>query len=1054
MKKSRWCSEVKKLQAFSTRLESQKLLNVSNNKNNHKIWIDVKIIPNELLQVMIDSEAMNNYILHKAVQWLELISQQWWNSAQVYMANTSSMIVWDYVHMKMIVEDVSQKLTFDILNIKYDTILEMPWLHNRNSKIDWVNKKLCTTKHTYEISEQPEMYLSKHKSWDHEIPLLEGEQSKWMSLYSMSEDQLKKVWNYLDENLKREFIRPLKLLTGYLILFVLKKNDRKWLCVDYQQLNTITRQDSYPLSLIEELQDQLERVKYFTSLDLKDVYYWVRMKENKEWKMTFWTRYEHYKYIIMPFRLKNALTIFQWLINDTLREYLDDFVIVYLNDILIYSENLETHWEHMWKILKKLKERALYVKQLKSRFKTQKVKFLDYVIWSEQIEKNSEKTVAVQNWPTPTRLKKVQVFLKLVNYYWKFVLNYSQIVKPLTQLTQKTERWHWNQKQEEAFNALKESLSKTAHLVISQSACEKILKTDASDFVIDTCLYQIKDEVQRFIVFQSRKLSGLKKRYEVHDKELLAIVKALQEWRSYLAGTRKSIQIFTDHKNLRNFAMTKKLNWWQVCWTELLADFEFQIHYKKNNENGEVNTLSRWFNHEKVKWVHIKILSEKNEILTKELAATYRVKNTSLMNNELIQECHDSQTDKHLEVKRTENLIRQRHNISDLRNWVTKYITRCESCWKNKIQRDKQYDEVTWISVLSKPWKSITMNFIMKLSPSKNSAWEVWFNSILTIVNRLIKYTMFISFKKTATAPVLVYIILQELISNHRLSKEFIIDRDKLFTSKFWETLTAELRIRWKMLTAYHSQMNEQSEWMNQTVETYLRHYINKNQNNWVQLLSTAQFIYNNTRNETMSTTSFWVNYRYNSEIWWDSQTQESWSQKVILNIAEIKKLHQDLMKRLKEQKGKDTEFKSFWVEERVYLWTDNIQMKMKSKKLKNKNIESFKIVRDIKELSYELDLLKKMQIHSVFYAFMLQHCNQTISLQITETSVEFNEEYKIENILEKRMISEEAHYLIKWKGYDISENIWELRKNLKNCVRTLQCFEKKIELSFRMMVT
>jgi len=357
----------------------------------------------------------------------------------------------------------------------------------------------------------------------------------------MSEDQLKKVWDYLDKNLKREFIRPSKSPADYLILFVPKKNDRKWLCVDYWQLNTITRWDSYSLPLIGELQDQLGRVKYFTSLDLKDAYYQVRMKEDEEWKMAFWTRYGHYKYTVMSFGLKNASVTFQQLINNMLREYLDDFVIMYLNDILIYSEDLETHWEHVQKVLEKLKKRALYVKQLKSRFKTQKVKFLDYVIWSEWIEKNPEKTVTVWNWLTLMRLKKVQTFLGLANYYWKFVSNYSQIVKPLTWLTQKTERWHWDQKQEKAFNTLKRSLSETAHLVIPQSACEKILKTDTSDFVVDACLYQIKDGVQRPIAFQSRKLSELKKRYEVHDKELLVIVKALQEWRSYLADIRKSI---------------------------------------------------------------------------------------------------------------------------------------------------------------------------------------------------------------------------------------------------------------------------------------------------------------------------------------------------------------------------------------------------------------------------------------------------------------------------------------------------------------------------------
>jgi len=347
--------------------------------------------------MMINLKTTNNYISHKAVQWFELILQWQENSIYVYMMNTNSMIVQNYVHMKIIIENVSQKLSFNILNIKYDTILEMFWLYNRNFKIDWVNKKLCAIKCTYEISEQSEMCLSEHKSWNHKILFLKEEQFKWMLLYFMSENQLKKVWNYLDKNLKREFIKSLKPLTDYSILFVSKKNEWKQLCVNYQQLNTITRQDSYSLSLIEKLQNWLEKTKYFINLNLKDVYYWVRMKENKEWKTTFWMRYRHYEYIVMLFELKNVFVIFQWLINNTLQEYLDNFVITYLNDILIYSEDLETHCKYVCKILKKLKERALYVKQLKNRFETQKVRFLDYVIWSEWIKKNSEKIVTVRN---------------------------------------------------------------------------------------------------------------------------------------------------------------------------------------------------------------------------------------------------------------------------------------------------------------------------------------------------------------------------------------------------------------------------------------------------------------------------------------------------------------------------------------------------------------------------------------------------------------------------------------------------------------------------------
>ncbi len=489
----------------------------------------------------------------------------------------------------------------------------------------------------------------------------------------------------------------------------------------------------------------------------------------------------------------------------------------------------------------------------------------------------------------------------------------------------------------------------------------------------------------------------------------------------------------------------KQLNQQQVRWAEQLADYEFQIHYKKSNENGEADALSRQPDHEEVKKIHAEILSEDNKgILTKGLAATYKVKQTPLTDKELIWVCHDDRADKHLEVKRTEDLVQRRHNISNLRDQIIKYIVRCNSCHRNKIQRDKRYDEVTQLNTLNAPWESITMNFITKLPISKNLAWGVKFNSILTIVDRLTKYTMFIPFKKTATAPVLTYIILQELVSNHGLSKEFIINRDKLFTSKFWEMLTAELRIKHKMSTTYHPQTDGQSEQMNQTVETYLRHYVNKNQNNWVQLLSTAQFAYNNTQNETTEETPFWANYEYNPKIWQELQEHGLQSQKAILNIAEIKKLHKDLMNRIQQQLRQTTEVKPFKVEERVYLRMNNIHVKWRSKKLNNKSIKPFKIKRNIKGLSYKLDLLKEMWIHPVFHAFMLQCCNQFIPLQTIKTSVKLNEEYKVEDILRKRMISEKTHYLIKWKEYDTSENTWKPQQNLKNCVRALWHFEKE----------
>ncbi len=186
------------------------------NSKNHKIWVDIQVEQNRLLQAMVNSEAINNYISQQAIRVLELTLQQALKSMQVYMVNGEFKWITEQVHIEAIILEDSQELMFDVLNlIKYDVILKMLWLREKNSRIDWISKELYVTINVYEILEQSKMSLSEHKSWDHEILLLNDKQLKWMPLYSMSENQLKKVKTYLDENLKRGFIRSSKSLTEY-----------------------------------------------------------------------------------------------------------------------------------------------------------------------------------------------------------------------------------------------------------------------------------------------------------------------------------------------------------------------------------------------------------------------------------------------------------------------------------------------------------------------------------------------------------------------------------------------------------------------------------------------------------------------------------------------------------------------------------------------------------------------------------------------------------------------------------------------------------------------
>jgi len=262
---------------------------------------------------------------------------------------------------------------------------------------------------------------------------------KFLKIYRLNKTQLKALREYLNKNLTKGYIRPLTLLAGYSILFVLKKNGKLRLYIDYCQLNNITIKNRYPLPLIKELRDRLQGAQWFIALDLKGAYNLIRMKKGKEWKTAFQTCYRHFETLVMPFGLTNAPATFQAIINHVLQEYLDVFVITYLDDILIYSKTLENHKEHVHKVLQTLQDAKLLVKPEKSKFHTQEVDYLEYIIRPGEIKMQASKIEAIRDWPSPTNLKEVQSFLGFVNFYRQFIKDYSKIAKPLTDLTKTTE---------------------------------------------------------------------------------------------------------------------------------------------------------------------------------------------------------------------------------------------------------------------------------------------------------------------------------------------------------------------------------------------------------------------------------------------------------------------------------------------------------------------------------------------------------------------------------------------------------------------------------------
>lgn len=437
--------------------------------------------------------------------------------------------------------------------------------------------------------------LPEHKPYDHEIPLAEGTMPPYGPIYSLSELELKALKTYLDENLATGFIKPSSSPAGAPILFVKKKDGSLRLCVDYRGLNAVTVKNRYALPLIPELIDRLSTARIFTKLDLRGAYNLIRIKEGDEWKTAFRTRYGHFEYQVMPFGLANAPASFQALMNDILRPFLDISVIVYLDDILIYSQDTEEHTLHVQQVLEKLSKAQLYCKLEKCLFHAEQVDFLGHRISSLGIQMDPEKTKSIQSWPTPSSIKEVQSFLGFANFYRRFIPKYTSLALPLTNLLHKDTPFAWNKAQEDAFKHLKEEFQDGKVLIHFNPLKPVTMETDASDFAISGILYQTMNnsEVLQPVAFYSRKLSPAEENYPITDKELLAIVSSLKQWRCYLEGANYPITIYSDHSNLVTFTTTKQLNRRQARWSQELGAFDYVIKHISGVKNQRADLLSR-----------------------------------------------------------------------------------------------------------------------------------------------------------------------------------------------------------------------------------------------------------------------------------------------------------------------------------------------------------------------------------------------------------------------------------------------------------------------------
>ncbi|KAK3528240.1 hypothetical protein QTP86_027953 [Hemibagrus guttatus] len=395
--------------------------------------------------------------------------------------------------------------------------------------------------------------LPPHRPWDCAIDLLPGEPVPRGRIYPLYIPEEKAMEEYIKEALAQGYIHPSTSPAVLSFFFVAKKDGGLRPCIDYRALNRITVKFRYPLSLVPAALEHLRDATIFTQLDLRSVYNLIRIREGDEWKTAFITLTSHYEYLVMPYGLANAPSVFQDFIHEVLREFLHRCMLVYIDDILIYSRSLAEHRRHVAEVLGRLREFQLFLKAEKCSFHQPSVQFLGYNISSSGIQMDEGKITAVRDWPAPTTVKELQRFLGFVNFYRRFIQDYSIIADPLTNLLHnKPKSLIWSPAVEKAFNTLKRAFTTAPLLIHPDPDKPFVVEVDTSTTGVGAVLSQQQGNPSRLhsCAFFSHKLNPAERNYDIGNRELLAIKLALEEWRHWLEGARHPFLVLTDHKNL------------------------------------------------------------------------------------------------------------------------------------------------------------------------------------------------------------------------------------------------------------------------------------------------------------------------------------------------------------------------------------------------------------------------------------------------------------------------------------------------------------------------
>ena len=967
----------------------------------------------------------------------------------------------------------SERLEFFVLpHCTSELLLGLPWLQRHCPVLDWTSGevrswgsacfgrclKSVRVKSAPVISPPPglpEPYadfpdvfckkqaevLPPHRPYDCPIDLQPGTTPPRGRIYPLSPPETLAMSEYIQENLQRGFIRKSSSPAGAGFFFVAKKDGTLRPCIDFRGLNSITVKNRYPLPLITELFDRLQGAKYFTKLDLRGAYNLIRIREGDEWKTAFNTRDGHFEYLVMPFGLCNAPAVFQEFVNDIFRDLLYTCVVVYLDDILIFSTNLDQHRAHVRLVLSRLRKNCLYAKFEKCLFDRTSLPFLGYIISAKGLQMDPAKLSAILDWPRPSGLKAIQRFLGFVNYYRQFIPHYSTLVAPIVALTKKgANPKSWPPQAKKAFSALKSAFATAPVLSRPDPTKPFYLEVDASSVGAGALLMQKTTRGKSVTCgFFSKTFSPAERNYSIGDRELLAIKLALEEWRHLLEGSVHPVNIYTDHKNLSYLQSAQRLNPRQARWSLFFARFNFRIHFRPASKNLRADALSRSSDvtGEEVKPQHIvppECLVTVAPIDLRNLppGKTYVSPRLRL---KVLKWGHSSLLAGHPGVRKTLQLISRRYWWPSLEKDISEFVQSCSVCARDKTPRQRPAGFLQPLPIPETPWSNIAMDFVTDLPPSHGKT-IIW-----VVVDHFSKMAHFIPLPALPSAPQLAKHFLRHIFRLHGLPSHIVSDRGVQFVSKFWRALCGRLKIKLDFSSSYHPQTNGQVERVNQILGDYLRHFVSSRQDDWVDLLPWAEFSYNHKDSSATNKSPFFVVYGRHplpplplssssgvpavddlvqdfSAIWCETRLS-------LLQASSRMKIQADKKRRTPPVLVPG---------DRVWLSSKYVRFRVPSYKLGPRYLGPYKVKKRINPVCYQLHLPPSLKIPNCFHVSLLKPAvfNRFSPKNLPPTPVSGTSDvFSVQEILASKLVRGRRYFLVDWEGCGPEERSWEPEENI-----------------------